>query len=192
MADDTSLAGQDQTPSPSWDVNQYQTWDELDGVVSDLTHNGSAWADLTHNAAGERWYVLGDELKAALDNLGQVNSAFQAEYNKIKGNFTGAAADAFADYAGKIYTQSEDLYNATSGRNLAATVGDIGHDIQGFAQQWWDLVRAAHRSEAAVADSYRDAIDMATTQSQIYSLLAEAKTGNQKIEDALTESLREL
>ncbi|TDV34598.1 hypothetical protein [Actinophytocola oryzae] len=191
MADDTSLAGQDQTASPSWDVNQYETWPQLDGAVADLTHNGSAWADLSHNAAAERWYELSDKLAAAVDALGEVNAAFQTEYNNIKGNFVGAAADSFLDFASRIYNQSEEIYDSANGGGFAATVGNVGHDIQGFAQQWWDLVRAAHDAEASVAKSYQDAIDAATSVDQVNSLIAEAQDGYNNVEVALYDSLRE-
>ncbi|MFD2420682.1 hypothetical protein [Amycolatopsis pigmentata] len=193
MADSTAgLAGQDATPPPSWDVNQYKTWDDLDKVVSDLTHNGDAWADLTHNAAAERWYVLEDKLGKAIKALGTANASFQKEVSGLKGQFAGVADQAFQDLASKVYRQSEDVYNTMSSRSYATTVGNIGHDIQSFAQAWWDLVRDAHKTEDTIRSTYKSIIDSATDTATITKAENDLKDAYNKAEEALCTKLREL
>ena len=132
---------------PEWDINQYQSWPALDGAVSDITHNGGDQSDLSHNASAEGWYELESKLKDAVGKLGDANEAFQKEYSALSGQFTGASADAFRDFAGKLYKQSEEVYTTVSGRDFATTTGNVGHDIQSFSQKWWELVKAAHDAE---------------------------------------------
>lgn len=191
MADsNASLAGQDATPPPSWDVNQYKDWDAMDKVVGDLTHNGGAWADLTHNAAAERWYVLEDKLGKAISALGTANAAFQKEVSGLKGQFVGVADQAFQDLSSKVYKQSEDVYN-TMNRGYATTVGNIGHDIQSFAQHWWDLVREAHSAEDQIRSIYQSIVDNAKDADTVNKAVEGMKQGFKEAEETLYGKLRE-
>jgi hypothetical protein len=168
MADSSNneLAGQDTTTPPSWDVNQYQDWPSLDTVVFGLTHDSDAdnsYADLGHNSAAKGWYDLQFSLITAMEKLGEVNEAFQKEYSTVKDILTGAAGDAFQEFASKIYSQSEDIYNTLKSVDYPGVLGSVGHLIQAFANNWWAAVNDAHQKEADIAKKAGDLMLQAVT-----------------------------
>ena len=192
MADQNSMAGGAQTPAPAWDITSLKDFDAIKAAVHDLLYNGSAEADLSHNAMGERWYALADKIKAAVDNLGQASSDFQSNYSQLNGGFTGEAADAFFDYAGKLYKQSEDVYSAGSDKAIATTIGNIGHDIQGFAVQFGDICNKGNNTWESIDANYIQAVKATSTPAQVSQITNEAQAAHDKLLAATDDDLRNL
>ncbi|HET6502599.1 MAG TPA: hypothetical protein VFG87_17730 [Amycolatopsis sp.] len=148
-ASDGSLPGALNTSPPTEDVSQYHVWTDIDPATADLTHDSNGGHnDLSHNPTAEAWYTAADKWRAAINKLDDVNQRFAKLLMQLQDSFQGATADVLQDSARQLLTQSEAVLETLQDGQYVLNVGNIGHAIQAFSNNWWNAVDNVHQQEA--------------------------------------------
>ncbi|MFD9698002.1 hypothetical protein [Lentzea sp. NPDC059081] len=146
------LVGAYDDTAPGFNARQYTSYEALANVVKDLIYGARGGSNglegkLSSHHAAETFYDLGYAFAKATKRLGEVNDAFAAEVKKMGEALEGSAGEEFQKYAKDLLKESEEVFQTLSRRDFGMSVGNIGHAIQWFANEWWTLVDKydAHR-----------------------------------------------
>lgn len=197
--DSAPLVGQYSAPAPSLDPSSFSTQDSIEAVVNDLVYNSDASkASLSKCTTAEAWFDLEDAMKAAEQTIADVNDGFAKQIKAVGDALEGDAGDAFNHYANAVLETSEQVYSTLMQKHFGATMGNIGHAIQVFADGWWTIHDASEHNRASIEDIIKgDAqrkIDATHNLTELYQIttqlqtdLADAKT---QCDEALLKDLQ--
>jgi hypothetical protein len=149
------LVGQYSAPAPALDPAFFSTLSSIESVVSDLVYNSDgSKAGASKSSTAEAWYALEKDLKNAEKALATVNDNFAKKIKAVKDALEGEAGEAFAKYATAILHTSEEVYGTLTKKQFGATMGNVGHAAQSFADKWWQI----HSASTSVRDQLRTSI----------------------------------
>ncbi|MFE0022042.1 hypothetical protein, partial [Amycolatopsis sp. NPDC059021] len=119
--------------APAFNVSQYDTLPKL------LNYTGGLLDRIDHD---REWYIMDGLVQAATKKLGEVNDAFSAQLNKANEMLKGEAGDAFYKWGHDLWAKSDALYNQLNNLRYHDAIGNTGHAIRAFYDNWWHAVEA--------------------------------------------------
>ncbi len=163
---DKGTGGSDSFNESPPKLASYEDLGDLEDAVATLIYlpgSKDARASSGNHPAGQEWHGLGRALGAAIEVLESVNEDFRKFIKSavVDAEFAGESGSAFESYANRIHSESRSVLSEINGgrQPYSYEVGDIGHDMKAFADDWWRRIDDLKKEEEkAVEDAVNAAM----------------------------------